>query len=209
MLGEVGVEVKGTFSRGVTPSAADVVVEWYSPPLGAILMDMNKYSSNFIAECVLRTLGAEILGDGSTEGGLAVVREYLGSLGIGEDDVVVVNGSGLTLSSRVAPSQLTAVLLDMASDPRSGHEFIASLSIAGQDGTLSRRLDEAPGRLRGKTGTIDGIHCLTGYVEAEHGEMFAFAFMVNDVRGGLGRVRSLHDGFARKMFTHDASSGSR
>ena len=209
MLEEVGIKVKGSYRRGVTPESASLVVEWYSPPLGSILMDMNKYSSNFIAECVLRTLGAEARGDGSTDGGLAVVAEYLATLGIKADDYSATNGSGLSLESRLAPSHLTAVLLDMASDPRVGPEFISSLSIAGQDGTLSRRLDDAPGRLRGKTGTINGIHCLTGYVESEDGEMFAFAFLVNEVSGGLGKVKTLHDGFARAMFTASTSGGSR
>ena len=156
-----------------------------------------------------RAGGAEGSEGGSRAGGLAVVAEYLSALGIDDEAYTLMNGSGLSLDSQIAPLHLTAVLLDMATDRRVGPEFIASLSIAGQDGTLSRRLDDAPGRLRGKTGTINGIHCLTGYVESDQGEMFAFAFLVNDVSGGLGKVKTLHDGFARKMFTAGEDRGSK
>jgi D-alanyl-D-alanine carboxypeptidase/D-alanyl-D-alanine-endopeptidase (penicillin-binding protein 4) len=166
-------------------------------------MDMNKYSSNFMAEVVLRTMGAEVHGEGTSESGLRVVRDYLKSLGIGDDEYTVLNGSGLSTISRLTASQLNAVLLDMAHDSRVGHEFMSSLSIAGRDGTLLRRLTDEPGRLRGKTGTINGIHCLTGYVEAKDGEVYAFSFLVNEVSGSIMKVKTLHDGFARKMFVLD------
>jgi D-alanyl-D-alanine carboxypeptidase len=93
-----------------------------------------------------------------------------------------------------------AVLLDMVDDPRVGAEFRSSLAIAGTDGTLWRRLSDQPGRLRGKTGTVDGVHCLAGYMEAADGEIYAFAFLANDVRGGTGKVKGMHDRLARKIF---------
>lgn len=206
MLAVHGVAVSGSHHMGSTPAdGANKLLTLRSPPLAAVLMDMNKLSNNFIAETVLRTVGAETYGSpGTTESGVQAVHDYLVSLGIPEEEFTLVNGSGLSRSTRIAPSHLTAVLVDMAADRRVGAEFQSSLAIAGQDGTLWRRLRDEPGRLRGKTGTIDGIHCLAGYVEAADGERYAFAFLVNDVSGGIWQVRELHDRFAREMFLVDA-----
>ena len=55
----------------------------------------------------------------------------------------------------------------------------------------------------GKTGTIDGVHCLTGYVTAADGELYAFSFLVNDLRGGSSQAKRLHDRFLRRMFNAD------
>ena len=128
------------------------------------------------------------------------MRRYLESLGLAGDEFQLVNGSGLSREARLTPAALNAVLLDMAHDPMVGDEFAASLAIAGWDGTLSKRLADVPGLLRGKTGTIGGVHCLTGYVVAGNGERYAFAFMVNEISGSVAQVKKLQDRFARQMF---------
>jgi D-alanyl-D-alanine carboxypeptidase/D-alanyl-D-alanine-endopeptidase (penicillin-binding protein 4) len=98
------------------------------------------------------------------------------------------------------PSALTSVLVDMARDPQVGAEFASSLAISGTDGTLWSRLREDPGRLRGKTGTLDEVHCLAGYIDAQGGRRYAFAFLVNNYGTRLQAVRDVHDAFARQMF---------
>ncbi len=207
MMSSHGITVTGKAKRGRTSKSAELVAQHTSPPLASILMDMNKYSNNFMAEQVLRTVGAEVKGGpGTTEKGLEAVSDYLQSLGLEESDFVLVNGSGLTRQAELSAEVLTAVLVDMASDPAVGHEFHASLAIAGLDGTLLRRLTDEPGRLRGKTGTIDGVHCLAGYVGADDGEQYAFAFMVNEHGGSVSQVKRLHDRFARKMFGAETES---
>lgn len=200
MEDSVGIDVTGTHRRGDTPERADLVLQLQSPPLPSILMDMNKHSNNYMAELVLRTTGAEVYGEGTTEAGLAAIRDYLTELGIPEDEYTLVNGSGLSRDIYLRPSHLNAVLLDMASDRRVGSEFRTSLAIAGEDGTLWHRLSDQPGRLRGKTGTLDGVHCLVGYVEAGDGDLYAFAFLVNHNNRGSSAVKKLHDRFARRMF---------
>jgi len=200
MMQQHGIEVTGRFRRGDTPSGADRLMSVRSRSLATILMDMNKLSNNFIAEQVLRTLGAEIEGEGSAEKGLVVVARYLTELGLDPAELQLVNGSGLSRNATLQPSALTAILVDMARDPQVGQEFASSLAIAGYDGTLWSRLRDDPGRLRGKTGTIDGVHCLAGYVEDGKGKRYAFAFMVNDHGGRVRSVKALHDRFARTMF---------
>ena len=197
-----GIKVSGKLRRGKTPEAARALVTLSSPPLAAILMDMNKYSNNFIAESVLKTMGAELVGlPGSTKKGLQVLSEYLVDIGISSDEFTLVNGSGLTREAHLRPKHVNAVLLDMAKDGRSGGEFMTSLAISGQDGTLAKRLVDSPGRLRGKTGTIDGVHCLAGYAESAEGEWLAFTIMVNGIRGSISPVRRMHDTFARSLLS--------
>lgn len=196
-----GIKVTGTHKRGATPVAATMVSQHRSVPLTAVLMDMNKYSNNFMAEQVLKTVGAEAGGaPGSVPKGLAAVGAYLTEIGLPADSFNLQNGSGLSREARLSPSVLTAVMVDMANDEKVGSEFQTSLAIAGWDGTLWKRLAEDPGRVRGKTGTIDGVHCLTGYVTARDGDLYAFTFLVNDLRGGSSPAKRLHDRFLRRMF---------
>jgi D-alanyl-D-alanine carboxypeptidase/D-alanyl-D-alanine-endopeptidase (penicillin-binding protein 4) len=204
---ERDIDVSGRYTRGTTPSDAKLLLSVDSPPLSQIAADMNKSSLNFYAEQVLRTLGAEIVGDGSTRGGLAVVADYLSTLGVPPNDIVLVNGSGLSRDIKMKPSVLTAVLVDMARDPQIGSEFAASLAISGTDGTLWSRLRDDPGRLRGKTGTLDGVHCLSGYIDSACGHRYAFAFLVNNYGTRLQSVRDVHDTFARQMF-HAGCTGN-
>lgn len=200
MMASHGISHAGKSLKGLVPKTADRVVLQRSAPLTTILMDMNKYSNNYIAELVLRAVAAETTGvPGTTEAGATAVHDYLVSLGIPESEFHLVNGSGLSRDAKLKAGHLTAVLVDMFKDTQVGSEFRTTLSIAGRDGTLMRRLTDSPGRLRGKTGTIDGIHCLTGYVEGGDGEMYAFAFMVNDIRGSVQPIRRAHDRLVRQL----------
>jgi len=207
LMKQHGIGVTGRFRRGDTPTDAKRLMQVRSTSLATILMDMNKLSNNFIAEQVLRTLGAEVKEEGTTEAGLVVIQEYLTSLGVGPEEVALVNGSGLSRQAALRPSVLTAILVDMARDPQVGQEFASTLAIAGYDGTLWSRLRDEAGRLRGKTGTIDGVHCLAGYVEDGAGDRYAFAFLVNDHGGRVSTVKGLHDRFARTMFKWGAEPG--
>lgn len=198
-----GIVVSGKHRRGSTPGNASLIIHHQSVPLTAVLMDMNKYSNNFMAEQVLKTIGAESGGEGSTAKGLEAVRAYFDELQIPREAYTVINGSGLSRDAKLPPSVLAAVMVDMGRNGAVGSEFQTSLSIAGMDGTLRRRLREEPARVRGKTGTIDGVHCLTGYVTASDGELYAFSFLVNDLRGGSRPAKRLHDRFLRRMFNVD------
>ena len=133
-----------------------------------------------------------------------MLRRYLDDLGVSSPNVALINGSGLSREAKLTPTAITAVLVDMARDRQVGAEFAASLSIGGVDGTLRRRLFDAPGRLRGKTGTLDGVHCLAGYIDADGGKRYAFAFLSNWSNSTRTQaVRDLHDTFVRQMFKAD------
>ncbi len=196
VLQQHGVRVRGRIRPGLTPPAAKLVLRSESDPIGELLAFAQKTSNNLYAEQILRIVGAEKRGlPGTTAKGLDVVAAYLERLGIPRGDVTLVNGSGLSRETRLRPSHITVVLLDMSQDADLGAEFEASLSVAGRDGTLWSRFrdDSMAGRLRGKTGTLAGVSTLAGYVRAADGERYAFSFLVNGIPGVPGRARKAHD----------------
>ena len=199
MLEQQGIRVKGRNRLGKAPDRdVRVVVSHKSEPLQHLLAEMNKSSSNIIAESVLKAIGAEVRGvPGTTAKGVEVIQEYLTGLGIPASDYTILNGSGLSREQLVPPSLITAVLLDMKDDRRVGPEFLASLSVAGQDGTLRSRFpdEKYAGRVRGKTGSVNGVYCLAGFIQGGDGETYAFAFFVNDLERSSRTVRKLQDRF--------------
>lgn len=198
LLRTVGPRIEGDVVAGVAPTDAERLRRVYSPPLASILMDTNKYSSNYMAETVLRAVGAEIHGEGSTAAGLRVVHDHLARLGLPEDAAHLANGSGLSRETRVTPEALTTVLRAAALDDRIAPELVASLAIGGRDGTLLGRLGELDGHARGKTGTLGGVHALAGFLQTEADEQLAYAIVFNDVRGGLYPVKTWMDDLLRE-----------
>jgi len=191
-----GLKVKGGFKPGPTPTAAKLLLKSESDPLVEILAQMNKMSNNFMAEQILRSVGAEKYGlPGTTAKGVQAVGEYLTSLGVAPDAFHVVNGSGLSRLTTIRPGVLTSVLVDMYRNPAYATEFLTTLSVGGRDGTLKYRFreDGMEGRVRGKSGTLDGVRCLAGYVEATDGKTYAFSFLVNNIEGASARAKTAHD----------------
>jgi D-alanyl-D-alanine carboxypeptidase/D-alanyl-D-alanine-endopeptidase (penicillin-binding protein 4) len=202
LMDERGIEVTGKYKAGKSPKGARILTRMDSDALPVVLARMNKHSSNFMAEHVLKAVGAEAGGaPGTTDKGLEAVEAYLADLGNDVSDIQLVNGSGLSRDLRLRASHITSVLIDMFHDRKVGPEFMSSLAIGGVDGTLWTRFrgEGVAGRLRGKTGSLNFVHCLAGYVDGGDGDMYAFAFLVNDIAGSLRPVRRVHDRFGDAM----------
>jgi D-alanyl-D-alanine carboxypeptidase/D-alanyl-D-alanine-endopeptidase (penicillin-binding protein 4) len=203
LAAEQGLKVKGRYKVGSTPKSASLLFKEESDPLLNILAEMNKHSNNFMAEQILRGIGAEVKGlPGTTAKGVQVVNEYLAALGIPSTDFHLINGSGLSRDIKVRPSTITRMLSGIYQDPGLGPEFLATLSVAGRDGTLWSRFrgeENMEGRMRGKTGTLNGVHCLAGYVRGTNNHMYAFSFLVNDINGAASRARAGHDRLVRAL----------
>jgi serine-type D-Ala-D-Ala carboxypeptidase/endopeptidase (penicillin-binding protein 4) len=198
-LADRGVKLRGkAIAFAAAPATARAIALHDSAPLGDVLRAMNKHSDNNIAETVLKTLGAErktTPGPATWADGLAEVSAQLGKLGV-QGKVVFENGSGLFASTAVSASQLVAVLVAAHADYRIGPDLVASLPVGGRDGTLARRWRGrlAEGRVRAKTGTLDKVSSLAGYVGVDGGHLLAFAIIANDVPSGQrGVVRAMAD----------------
>ncbi|HHH31657.1 MAG TPA: D-alanyl-D-alanine carboxypeptidase/D-alanyl-D-alanine-endopeptidase [Polyangiaceae bacterium] len=200
-----GIEVGGGVTLGATPSGAPALATHRSQPVGTLIHALGKHSDNFVAEMLFRVMGAEHHRPGRSEDSVAAVRAALDDAEIDHSNITIVNGSGLFTGNRIAPQRLAELLTHAYRDTAIRPDFLASLSIAGVDGTLRRRIRDlpAPRCVRAKTGTLAAVIGLSGYVLGPTpGEAYAFSFLANDVRGRIGPSRALADSIARAIASH-------
>ncbi|NBX93984.1 MAG: D-alanyl-D-alanine carboxypeptidase/D-alanyl-D-alanine-endopeptidase [Proteobacteria bacterium] len=195
-----GLRVEGTVVEGSVSPSAKQVIEFESQPLWHIVWGLNKFSNNFVADQLMKKLGAEMWGPpGTLQKGVAAIQDIVEDLGFPKNSFSIVDGSGLTRSTQVTPKMIYQVLLSAHQDFGMYPEFISSLGIAGEDGTLRNRIpgsdNQAP--LRGKTGTLDGVSSLAGYVPSKDGELLAFAILLNDPKLQQGRMSGWVDQIAK------------
>jgi serine-type D-Ala-D-Ala carboxypeptidase/endopeptidase (penicillin-binding protein 4) len=157
-------------------TGARTLVSHTSAPLREIAAAMMRVSQNQYAETLLRALG------GSSGAGAQRIRGVLKTWNVAEDSYVIADGSGLSRYNYVSSDALVRILRQMRSDPRHSAIFADTLPIAGRDGSLSRRLSgtAAEGQVRAKTGTVDNVRAIAGYVNSAGGETLAFSIIANN-----------------------------
>lgn len=171
-----------------------ILASYESPPLSEIIKVINKRSQNFYAEQVFRTLGKIFGGEGSTQKSVEVVKNTLAQIGIPPEEISIYDGSGLSRLDLVTPFQILTLLNYMFR-----HEyfpyFYESLPIAGVDGTLETRMrkTKAQGNVRAKTGYVQYVRSLSGYVKTKDGEMLAFVLMTNNYLVPTSVANSIQD----------------
>jgi PBP4 family serine-type D-alanyl-D-alanine carboxypeptidase len=191
-----GIEIAGRLETGVVPAGARSLYTHESRPLAALVRDMNKNSNNFMAEMLLKTLGAQfVTTPGTTEGGLEMVRAYLAGLGLDPRDLRIVDGSGLSDLDRMPAMMMAEILARAREDFEVEPELVSSLPIGGADGTLSDRFGSEEGRrrVRAKTGRVAGAISLAGYVSNRDGHVMAFVIFANQPRGTIDAVHRTLD----------------
>jgi D-alanyl-D-alanine carboxypeptidase/D-alanyl-D-alanine-endopeptidase (penicillin-binding protein 4) len=151
-----------------------------SPPMTEIVAAFMKPSQNQIGEILLKTLGVELRGMGTAGAGIAVIDSLSRAWGMPRRLLSQADGSGLSRYNLVAPAYLVALLEREARSPHA-QVFIASMPIAGRDGTLASRMRGTPaeGNLRAKTGTLSGVRALSGYFNTASGEAMVFSILSN------------------------------
>jgi serine-type D-Ala-D-Ala carboxypeptidase/endopeptidase (penicillin-binding protein 4) len=176
-LETAGVEVAKpsrarTLTREGVPLALDV-----SQPLAEIVRFMGRESDNYTAEILVKHLGALEGGRGSTAAGLRVVRALLAEAGVPLAGVRLADGSGLSSLDRLTAGAIVALLEAGLANGAIRDAFVASLAVAGVDGTLEGRMQSRParGRVIAKTGTTSLASSLSGFVRGR----YAFAILQN------------------------------
>ena len=152
-----------------------------SPPLREILRYMEKPSQNQIAEVLLRTIGLERTGVGSADSGAAVVSRQLLAWGAERDGFIVYDGSGMSRHDLLTPETIVRTLVAIQRDT-AFQVFYDALPIAAVDGTIRTRMVGTPaaGNLRGKTGSLEFVRSLSGYVTGGDGDRLVFSILNND-----------------------------
>ncbi len=180
-----GIIVEKPTRVGAAPTQGLRVLSTHeSAPLAVVVQDLNKRSNNFMAEQVVRTLGAEIVGrPGTWEKGLEAIARYLAGVGLPRGSYQMTNGSGLYDSNHFSPEQITRVLRAASRDFRISAEFLASLAVAGTDGTIAHRMAAtlAERYVRAKTGTLANVSCLSGFAGSPGHMPLIFSILMNDI----------------------------
>ncbi|HEX8987096.1 MAG TPA: D-alanyl-D-alanine carboxypeptidase/D-alanyl-D-alanine-endopeptidase [Rhodocyclaceae bacterium] len=178
---ELGGNIKGGVRDGVAPADARVVGTIESPGLAEIVRDINKYSNNVMARQLFLTLGLESgKRPARPADAEAVVREWLAAHGLSFPGMVLENGSGLSRQERLTAEDLGR-LLQAAWKSALMPEFVASLPLAAVDGTMKKRFNGngAAGQMHIKTGTLEGVKAIAGYVLDHNGRNQAVVFIIN------------------------------
>jgi serine-type D-Ala-D-Ala carboxypeptidase/endopeptidase (penicillin-binding protein 4) len=201
-LEQRGIKVQGNILEGKVPASARQLLEFESLPVWQIIWGMNKFSNNFVADQITKKVGAEAWGEpGTMQKGVSALQDVLEDIGIPRKSYQISDGSGLTRNTRVTARQILQVLRAAYKDLSLGPEFMASLGIAGEDGTLRHRFSASTSSapsffLRAKTGTLDGVSALAGYSVSPDKENLAFAILLNDPKLKYGKMTAWVDQIA-------------
>jgi serine-type D-Ala-D-Ala carboxypeptidase/endopeptidase (penicillin-binding protein 4) len=180
---EQGGRFNGSWREGTTPETATLLYTFRSPPLSDVVRLINKFSNNVMTRQLLMSLGAERFGaPGTSESGARVVREWLHRRGLDFPELVLDNGAGLSRTARISARSLGRLLVAAYQGPYMP-EFVSALPVSGQDGTLVHRFGgELAGRLHLKTGSLNGVRSLAGYVLDSAGRWVVVVCLYNDPR---------------------------
>lgn len=176
---ELGGTLGGQIREGETPASARLLATHESPPLGEIVRDVNKWSNNVMARQLF--LGTAPSRPATPEAARARIEKWLQEKGI--EGTVLDNGAGLSRNERVTAEGLGKLLLAAWRSPVMP-EMMASLPIAGSDGTLKKRLGNGAtaGRAHLKTGYIEGVRAIAGYVLDRDGQRWVVVGILNDAQ---------------------------
>jgi serine-type D-Ala-D-Ala carboxypeptidase/endopeptidase (penicillin-binding protein 4) len=192
-LEALGIVIQGVPREGVAPPGA-IPLGRASSPVPALVRDMLKSSDNYIAETLVKALGAQADGVGTTAAGAAAVTSAAQAL---RATVRLHDGSGLLVDNRASPRAVVTLLRRM----RTNAAWLAALPVGGRDGTLVNRLRQAGvrGRCQAKTGSLPRrrVSGLSGYCRARGGRRLAFSLLI----GGrsLSRAKAIEDRFATAL----------
>lgn len=184
---------------GVVPATATLFTTWWSAPLDIVIRDINKWSNNVMARQLMLSIGMEAGSLAVDERNSALaVKEVLRKRGLSFPELVLENGSGLSRNERISAEHLAQLLVTAYQRPGMP-VLMASLPILGLDGTIKKRLPEAPdqGMAYLKTGSLEGVSSIAGYVQDVQGKRYVLVMLVN--HDYASATRSIQDGLIKAV----------
>ncbi|SIS32458.1 D-alanyl-D-alanine carboxypeptidase / D-alanyl-D-alanine-endopeptidase (penicillin-binding protein 4) [Chryseobacterium shigense] len=172
-----------------TPETRKLVSAYKSPTLGDIIFYTNQHSDNSLAEALLKTVGFQKMGDQTSESGRVVVTEHLKNESFDMIGLNYMDGSGLSRSNNVTPISQVKFLTSLM-DEKYYKTYLTSLPVGGQSGTLKRMfIGTGNGQVFAKTGTLNKVKTLAGYLKTNSGKTLVFSLMVNNYAGSVDMVK--------------------
>jgi serine-type D-Ala-D-Ala carboxypeptidase/endopeptidase (penicillin-binding protein 4) len=194
-LNSNGIVVTGKSKSGITPLKSYPIAE-KSILLKDLIALVNKHSDNFLAECLFKTLGAEASKvQGNSFFSQQAIQKFMKDNNIYSTNTEIVDGSGISRSDQVTAKSINGILEKMYFDLNHYDDFYNSLSIAGVDGTLRNRMmgTNAENNFRGKTGSLNGVSGLAGYLSLKNGDDLIITIIFEYNRSGWGFYRDIQD----------------
>src|SRR5574338_18941 len=196
-----GIRVNGyaididDYERVINYKDLELLFTNYSEKLSEIIKVINKGSQNFFAEQLLKTIGLEKIGFGSVANGVTAIKEQFADIGLNPENIIMVDGSGLSHLNMVTPRQVVELLKYMYSNKKVFTDFYNSLPIAGVDGTLGKRMKNtsAENVVRAKTGFISYVRSLSGYALTADNEPIAFSMIANNFSVPVKLAENIQD----------------
>lgn len=185
---ELGGQIQGAIRSGHAPDSLPVFSTRFSPPLSEAIRDINKFSNNVMARQLFLTLGTADQKTASIARSSAAVQQWLEKKHLQFAELVLQNGAGLSRTERISAQHLSDILQNAAISPYSA-ELEASLPILGMDGTIKGRFKggEIAGHAHLKTGSLEGVKSIAGYVHARSGRQWSIVFIINHPNAALGQ----------------------
>ena len=190
-----GVDVEGQSISGPTADNAEQLVD-VSIELRELLKLINKNSDNFYAECLFKTLGSVYSGQqGNSFFSTQAILKYIEDNSIYSDGTKIVDGSGISRFDQVTAAAIIGLLEKIYFNIKQFDDFYNSLSIAGVDGTLYKRMigTSAQNNFRGKTGTLNGVSSIAGYVTTANQDDLIVCIMFEFTKGGASKYKGIQD----------------
>ena len=172
----------------------DPIAENTSVPLSEIVKIVNKNSHNLSGEVLLKTIGKELAGEGSYDASCSFIEQFASKAGISPNSFVYVDGSGLSRFNLISPAEQTS-LLNYVYRAKYKETFINSLARPGEAGTLKSRMTKslAEKNVFAKTGSMNSISTISGYVKTRDAETLAFSIMINNYTVPQSLAHNLQD----------------
>ncbi|MDH5638364.1 MAG: D-alanyl-D-alanine carboxypeptidase/D-alanyl-D-alanine-endopeptidase [Nitrospinota bacterium] len=193
---KAGVTINGGWEEGVEPEDASLLYEHKSEPLALIVRGLNKYSNNFTAEQIAKTMAAQLEGPpGTHKTALRILMVFLEESGIPMDGIHLTDASGLSRQNTLTANAITRLLFKMGNRFDIGPDLVAALGIMGVDGSLKTRGNgyHILYAVRAKTGSLHGVASLAGYGAGPDGSLHAFTFIFNDSRCSFEQAAGVLD----------------
>jgi len=200
---EQGGVLRGTLKQGEVPAGAKRLVEMTSPPLADTIRLVNKFSNNVMARQILLTMGAEKISvPGNADKGAQAVRDWLQARKLDFPELVIENGAGLSRLERISAQHMGELLLAAWKSPVMP-ELMSSLPVVAVDGTLQKRLKDSPvaGQAHLKSGSLDGVRAMAGYLLDRNGRRWVVVFIVNHARAA--DARAAQDALLEWLYARD------
>jgi len=199
-LEKMGIRIRGSLLKSdmldeqIDYVNAKEIHAYNSPSMASIIKTINTISHNLGAEMLFKTMGKEQFGEGTFAKGVECMKKFISKIGIIPDQCSIVDGSGLSRLNLLSAYQQTLLLTAMHRSSNKEY-FRASLARPGQTGTLKNRMLKslAQQQVIGKTGSMNNVACLSGYISTRDGEQLAFSIMMNGFTVPDGIIRNLQD----------------